>query len=133
MSNKIFTRVSEQDPEHDSPVPGNVKIKDNDSLEEHVRKLRRQEEIKNGEVAVVIDYHEKGQQLWVDIVDDRFTYGQGVLLEVWQGELRAIVWADPESEDPTHTIPIMPLSSASESFQKEYADAISDKEEARSI
>lgn len=97
-SNKIRTRVCEQE------------------TEEHP----------DDEVAVVIDYYEQGQQLWIDIVDDRFTHGQGVLLEVWQGELRALVWTDPESEDPTHTIPIMPLSSASESFQKEYADAISD-------
>ena len=73
------------------------------------------------DVAVVIDYFEHGQQLWLDIVDGRFTWGQGVLLEIYEGVLRVVVWADPEQEDPTHTIPIRSLADTSESFQEEYA------------
>ena len=108
--NKILTTLKEQQPDWADKAPrpwDNV----------HIR----------------LEYSEHGTQLYVDMDDERFTWGQGVLLEIWQGELRVVVWADPESEDPTHTIPIMPLSSASESFQKEYADDSSDKEEARSI
>ena len=98
-SNKIRTTVREQGDLDDDIMPDSA----------------------NDDVAVVIDYFEHGQQLWLDIVDDQFTYGQGVLIEIWEGELRVIVWADPEQEDPTHTIPIRSLSDASESFQKEYA------------
>jgi len=97
--NKIHTSLKEQSPEYADKAPrpwDNVQIR--------------------------MEYGEYGGQLWVDMDDERFTWGQGVLLEIWEGELRVLVYADPESEDPTHTIPIMPLSSASESFQKEYAD-----------
>lgn len=66
---------------------------------------------------IEIEVDGKGGQLWIDIKDDNYTYNQGVLIEVWEGELRAIVWADPEEEDPTHKIKIEPMS---EAFSKEY-------------
>ncbi|MBX7102592.1 MAG: hypothetical protein K1X57_00825 [Gemmataceae bacterium] len=33
-------------------------------------------------------------------------YGTPVFLELYRGELRAIIWADINSEDPTHIIPL---------------------------
>ena len=45
-------------------------------------------------------------QMFLDFTEDCYSYGQGVAVEVYRGELRVIVWADPESEDPTHTINI---------------------------
>ena len=67
--------------------------------------------------AIEIEVDSKGGQIWIDIKDDDHTFNQGVLIEVWEGELRAIVWADPEEEDPTHTIKIEPMS---DGFKKEY-------------
>ena len=55
--------------------------------------------------------------VWLEAKDGRFTTEQGVLLELYDGDLRVIVWADPEQEDPTHIIPIEPMS---EEFRKEY-------------
>jgi|TARA_R110002051_G_scaffold318728_1_gene401490 hypothetical protein len=92
--NKIHTSLKEQSPEYANKAPrpwDNVQIR--------------------------MEYGEYGGQLWVDMDDERFTWGQGVLLEIWEGELRVVVWADPESEDPTHTIPI---SQMSYEFRKEY-------------
>ena len=71
--------------------------------------------------SIKIEVDGKGGQLWIDIKADNHTFSQGVLLEVWEGELRAIVWADPEEEDPTHKIKIEPMSAE---FRKEYDEAI---------
>jgi len=70
--------------------------------------------------SIKIEVDGKGGQLWIDIKDDNHTFNQGVLLEVWEGELRAVVWADPEEEDPTHKIKIEPMSAE---FRKEYDEA----------
>lgn len=43
-------------------------------------------------------------------------YGPIALLEIWEGELRLVVWADVNEEDPTHTII---LDGARESQRKE--------------
>ena len=69
------------------------------------------------EVSILLDYYASGDKLWVDITDDRFSHFQAVAMEIWQGELRVVVWADAEQEDPTHIIPIEPMS---EEFRKEY-------------
>ena len=45
-------------------------------------------------------------QMFLDFTEDCYSCGQGVAVEVYRGVLRVIVWADPESEDPTHTINI---------------------------
>jgi len=66
---------------------------------------------------IEIEVDGNGGQLWIDIKDDDYTCNQGVLLEFYEGELRAIVWADPEEEDPTHKIKIEPMSAE---FSKEY-------------
>lgn len=74
-------------------------------------------------VSVCLDYYETGDKLWVDITDGRFSHNQAVAMEIWQGELRVIVWADSEQEDPTHIIPIEPMR---EEFRKEYERDIKD-------
>ena len=47
-----------------------------------------------------------GGQLFIDFTEDCHGYSQCVALEIYEGDLRVIVWADPETEDPTHTIVI---------------------------
>ena len=79
-------------------------------------------------VHVRIEYSEHGGQLWMDMDDERFTWGQGGLLEIWEGEVRVVVWADPESEEPTHTIPI---SQMSYEFRKEYEREFEDGRQKR--
>jgi hypothetical protein len=51
----------------------------------------------------------EGSQLWIDFTEeDKYScdHPQGIAIEVYEGDLRVIVWADSESEDPTHTIVI---------------------------
>ena len=67
---------------------------------------------------IKVEIHDQGAgQIWLEVKDDDYVEEQGVLLELYEGELRAIVWADPTSEDPTHTIKIEPMSAE---FRKEY-------------
>jgi len=47
-----------------------------------------------------------GGQLFIDFTEDCHGYSQCVAFEIYEGDLRVIVWADPETEDPTHTIVI---------------------------
>ena len=48
----------------------------------------------------------RGGQLCIDFTEDCYGLTNGVVLEMNEGNLRVIVWADPETEDPTHTIVI---------------------------
>jgi len=43
-------------------------------------------------------------------------HGTPIGIEVWEGELRVIIWADINQEDPTH---IIPLTGALESRRKD--------------
>jgi len=45
--------------------------------------------------------------------------GRPVMLEVWDGEIRLIVWADINSDDPTH---IIPLTKAAETNRQDSDD-----------
>ena len=62
-------------------------------------------------------------QIWWQINDPRYSPESCVALEIWKGQLRVIVWADPEQEDPTHIIQIEPMS---EELRKEYERDIKD-------
>lgn len=42
-------------------------------------------------------------------------HGCPIMLEVWEGELRVVVWSDINDEDPTH---IISLEGARESLRK---------------
>lgn len=45
-------------------------------------------------------------QFFIGFTEDCYDHTQGVAFEMYEGNLRVIVWADPETEDPTHTIVI---------------------------
>tara|TARA_Y100000296_G_C4984188_1_gene162138 strand:+ start:98 stop:427 length:330 start_codon:yes stop_codon:yes gene_type:complete len=77
-------------------------------------------EYEDKEVEIEV-FHDAGGQLWIEVRDDDYTCSQGILVEFYEGELRAIVWADPEEEDPTHKIKIEPMS---EEFSKEYNSVV---------
>ena len=47
-----------------------------------------------------------GGQLFIAFTENCYDPKQGVALEMNEGNLRIVVWADPETEDPTHTIVI---------------------------
>jgi hypothetical protein len=64
---------------------------------------------KTVEVKVVSRYHPSGSSLFIEPegYGDCFSSpGRGVpiVIEVFEGNLQLVVWADINSEDPTHTI-----------------------------
>ena len=71
---------------------------------------------------IELDIHSYGGQVWIEVKDANYTE-QGMLVEYWEDELRAVVWSNPEQEDPTHTIKIEPMSPE---FRKEYEKCLSE-------
>ena len=49
------------------------------------------------EVSIEIDHRE--DQIVIDITDDKYK-GQSLAIEKWGGELRVLVWADPDDPAP---------------------------------
>ena len=51
-----------------------------------------------------IDLQRNRLSLSFDGYEDMCGNNALVDVEVWEGELRVIIWADPEQEDPTHIV-----------------------------
>ena len=45
-------------------------------------------------------------QIWIDMLDDDNWLDPIAGIEIWEGELRVLVWANTESDEPTHIIPL---------------------------
>ena len=58
----------------------------------------------NKKVDTELNFDRDGISVSFDGYEDMCGNNALVDVEIWEGELRVVIWADPEQEDPTHIV-----------------------------